>query len=438
MKKLIYTIVLLLCAAVTEVTAQEFKLSAEIRPRSELRNGFKKLRTDTQEPAFFTEQRSRLNLDYKSDNIIMRLSLQDVRLWGSTNQIYKTDPNALTNISEAWAQYNFNEKIGVKVGRQIISYDNQRFLGGLEWAQQGRRHDAALFIYDDKASKFKFHVGLAFNQAGFEPGKLVGNDYTGVNNYKAMEYIWAHKDWETGKLSALVFNDAFQYGSTSDSVSQRQTLGLVGSKSFGGLTVAGEGYYQTGTLGMADVNAYMLDLNLTVKTKVTPITLGYQVLSGGDAESGEMKNFAPAYGTNHKFNGFMDYFYVGNAHNDKKGNSAGLQDIYLNTAFKVGKGTFKAQVHQFISAVDIYNTVEGSDSQFEKVSSNLGTEIDLIYARSLGKDASLLVGYSQMFATSSMEVLKGGNADLINNWAFVMLTFKPTLFVSKAKKEANN
>lgn len=431
MKKLIYAIVLLLCVGL-EATAQEFKISAEIRPRSELRNGFKKLRTDAQEPAFFTEQRSRLNLDYKSEKIIMRLSLQDVRVWGSTNQIYKTDPNALMNVSEAWAQYNFNEKFGVKVGRQMISYDNQRFLGGLEWAQQGRRHDAALFIYDDKASKLKLHAGFAFNQAGFEPGMLVGNDYTGVNSYKSFQYLWAHKDWENGKASALVFNDGYQYGATSDSVSQRQTIGLVGSRSFGAIKVAGEGYYQTGTFKAADVNAYMLDLNLTVKTKVTPITIGYQILSGGDGESGEIKNFAPAYGTNHKFNGFMDYFYVGNPHNDKKGNSAGLQDIYINTAFKVGKGKFKAQLHQFMSAVDIYSG--SAEDGFVKESGNLGTEIDLIYARSLSKDASLVVGYSQMFATSSMEVLKGGDSGLINNWAFVMLTFKPTLFTSKASK----
>ncbi len=32
--------------------------------------------------------------------------------------------------------------------------------------------------------------------------------------------------------------------------------------------------------------------------------------------------FTPLYGTNHKFNGWMDYFYVGN-----HGSSIGLQDI---------------------------------------------------------------------------------------------------------------
>ncbi|WP_044204252.1 alginate export family protein [Flammeovirga sp. OC4] len=425
MKKFIYAIVLLLGVGF-QATAQEFKISAEIRPRSELRNGFKKLRTDTQEPAFFTEQRSRLNLDYKSDKFTMRLSLQDVRVWGSTNQIYKTDPNALTNISEAWAQYNFTDKFGLKVGRQMISYDNQRFLGGLEWAQQGRRHDAALFIYDDKASKLKLHAGFAFNQSGFEPGMLVGNDYAGVNSYKSFQYLWAHKDWENGKVSALVFNDGYQYGATSDSVSQRQTLGLVGSRSFGAITVAGEGYYQTGSFRAADVNAYMIDLNLTLKTKVTPITLGYQVLSGNDVTSAESNAFAPAYGTNHKFNGFMDYFYVGNGHGN-----VGLQDIYLNTAFKVAKGTFKVQLHQFMAEQTKYGS---GDSPMELDGSNLGTEVDLIYAKSLGKDASLVVGYSQMFATDNMVALKGGNNDLINNWAFVMLTFKPTLFTSKASK----
>ncbi|MBB6459065.1 alginate export family protein [Flammeovirga kamogawensis] len=430
MKQLIYTALILLLTTSFEVFAQDFKMSAEIRPRSEFRNGFKKLRTDSSTPAFFTEQRSRLNLDYSSDKVIMRLSLQDVRMWGETDQIYKQDP-AMTTISEAWAQYNFTSKFGLKVGRQIISYDNQRFLGGLEWAQQGRRHDAALFIFDDKAKKFKIHAGLAYNQNGVEPKKVEGNVYLGTNNYKAMQYLWAHKDWEGGAISGLVFNESYQYGSTTDSVSQRQTLGLVGSKKFGILKVAGEGYYQTGQRGTADVNAYLLDLNFTAKTKLTPITLGYQILSGGDPASGEVTNFTPAYGTNHKFNGFMDYFYVGNPHNDAIGNNVGLQDIYLNTQFKIGKGTLKAQLHQFLAATDVVKSVS-SDGVQEIVDGNLGTEIDLVYVNKLSPVATLMVGYSQMFATSSMEVLKGGDSGLINNWAFVMLTFKPTLFKTKS------
>ncbi len=30
-----------------------------------------------------------------------------------------------------------------------------------------------------------------------------------------------------------------------------------------------------------------------------------------------------------------------------------------------------------------------------------------------------------MFATESMETIKGGNSKLSNNWAWIMITFKP-------------
>jgi len=33
-----------------------------------------------------------------------------------------------------------------------------------------------------------------------------------------------------------------------------------------------------------------------------------------------------------------------------------------------------------------------------------------------------------MFATETMQVLKGGNHSNTNNWAWVMITFKPTFF----------
>ena len=64
------------------------------------------------------------------------------------------------------------------------------------------------------------------------------------------------------------------------------------------------------------------------------------------------------------------------------------------------------------------------------MSNGLGTEVDLVLNLNLTSNTNIKLGYSQMFATSTMEVLKGGNKDLTNNWAWLMLTFKPTLFKS--------
>jgi hypothetical protein len=58
----------------------------------------------------------------------------------------------------------------------------------------------------------------------------------------------------------------------------------------------------------------------------------------------------------------------------------------------------------------------------------LGTEIDLNLGYKLHKNISFNIGYSQMFATETMEILKGGSKNETNNWAWAMITFKPTFF----------
>ncbi len=406
----------------------QFDLGAEIRPRAEFRNGFKAPHNEDVPPAFFIEQRSRLYFNYKTEDLILKLSLQDVRIWGSVSQIYKSDPN-LQNVYEAWGQFNFNSNFGVKAGRMALDYDNARFLGNLGWAAQGRSHDALLFLWKNNEG-MKLDVGLAYNQDAwlYEPIKLNGNFYNHslTNNYKTMQFAHFNIKREGGKFSALVHNDGRQLAVDS-SMAYRQTYAVLGNKKFGDITLAGEFYYQGGKneTGM-DVSAILASLYATFKTSVTPITIGGEYLTGtsaDDAANNEFKSFAPLYGTNHKFYGYMDYFYVGNGHANK-----GLVDLNLKTNFKFGEKTnLVANVHYFMSPVDIADPNDAAQT----ISSSLGTEIDLIYIQKLHKSVNLKVGYSQMFATESMVEIKGGDKSVVNNWAWLMLTFKPTLFETK-------
>lgn len=135
MKKLL--LLLFAVLLIVNLASAQFNLGAEIRPRAEFRNGFKAPHNKDVDPAFFIEQRSRVYFDYKTEDVILKLSLQDVRIWGSVSQIYKSDPN-LQNVYEAWGQFNFNDKIGIKAGRMELDYDNARFLGNLGWAAQGK------------------------------------------------------------------------------------------------------------------------------------------------------------------------------------------------------------------------------------------------------------------------------------------------------------
>jgi hypothetical protein len=43
--------------------------------------------------------------------------------------------------------------MGTRIGRQTLSYDNQRIMGAITWIQQGQSHDAALSSYKDKKNQ---------------------------------------------------------------------------------------------------------------------------------------------------------------------------------------------------------------------------------------------------------------------------------------------
>ncbi len=420
MKRNLLLIIILMGSV--RLTEAQVTISAEVRPRTEFRNGFKTLTDESRDPAFFTEQRSRLYLDYADSAFKLRVAFQDIRIWGETGQIFKEEYGK-TFISEAWGQYYFTSDFSIKIGRQIISYDNQRFIGGLEWAQQGRRHDAALLIFEPGNSKL--HFGLAYNQDDDVPEQgflqSPGANYYSVNgNYKTFQYGWFNHQLKEGSLSLLAFNAGYQ--NADSTVSFKQTFGLVASKKVAGLKLAGDFYYQTGELNKNKVNALLAGVNATFSTPVTPLTLGVEYVSGKDDSdtSSDVRSFSPDFGTNHMHNGFMDYFYVGPANG-----TVGLTDVYFKTNFGLGFGALKMDVHQFMTGSSQLDT-EG-----DKLSKNMGTEVDLVFIKKLKGGVVWNLGYSQMFGSDTMEALRGGDHTALQCWAWTMITFKPTLFTSK-------
>lgn len=415
-----------------------FTIGAQIRPRFEYRHGFKKPFANGLKPAAFVEQRSRVWFDFTNSKFHLRVNLQDVRMWGSTNQIYKEDPS-MFNAYEAFAEYYINKKWAFKVGRQAIDYDNARFFGDLDWAQQGRSHDAFLIKYKDGSKKFTAHAGAAFNQLQVEPKYLSYAAYV-PDNYKIMYYVWLHKDWE--KLSgSFVFNNDGREKAADTTIVNRQTFGLVPSFNAGKLKLEGELYYQMGfNPGGKRISAYLVSLSATLKTKFTPITLGFDYASGTskDADANTDNAWNPLYGTNHKFYGFMDYFYVGNPFG-QNGRTTGLIDIFGKTKFNLGsskKHSLIGHIHYFMSPVELIDLTDSAGTA--TVGSGLGTEIDLVYKFVFAKGVSANLGYSQMFATDSMMQIKGmasvadGYAKTgVNNWIWAQINFSSDFFTIK-------
>jgi hypothetical protein len=401
----------------------QFELRGELRPRTEVRHGYKTLPVEGVNAAFFTEQRSRVNLGYGRDLYEIGFIVQDVRIWGSQDQLNKSD--GLFSVHEAWGKINFNETVSLKAGRQELIYDDHRILGNVGWTAQGRSHDAMLFMIHEDA--WALHLGLAFNQDMNTPApaRLFDTFYSGVNNYKTLQYLWYHREFNATKLSLLALNNGVQLPDSS--VNFTQTIGITGSHLLSDFEIGGTAYYQTGTdPADNDLSAWLTSISISYAgLKNTGLTIGTDYLSGTGVDKVQNHSFNPLYGTHHKFYGFMDYFYVGNPHNQPAADhniSIGLVDLYLKSTVKPAAPlTFAAAIHEFYSPVSIISPADPTAN----LTSRLGTEIDLVFGYKLSEDLKIQAGYSHLFATSSMEIIKGGSKDQVTNWAWLMLSFNP-------------
>ena len=432
MKK--YLLLLAYLLSLSVVYSQELRIDADIRPRLEYLHGFGNLIPSDTDAAIFVQQRSRLNFGYKAEKFSALVSVQDVSVWGDTPQIAAADNNNSFSLAQAWINFKFGNGWSTKLGRQAISYDDQRILGGLDWAMQGRFHDAALLRYANETG-LKLDFGFAFNQNGlstqntlFDPNN--DGNARAVFDYKGMAYAWLHKDWKKISGSLLFINNSYQNldptdGQTPiDGTVNRQTFGThLVAKPVKALSITGNIYVQTGEFA-EDINlsAYNALLEVTYKPGKTLFGIGGEILSGDDngGSDGEIKSFFPIFGTNHKFNGYMDYFYVGN-----HANNVGLQDLYLKTVIKTGaSSSLLAKIHYFSAAEDI----AGTDDSY------LGTELDLVFTQKLLPYATLKIGYSQMFAGDNMEILKNvPNSSGLQNWGWAMLIVKPNFLTWNTK-----
>jgi len=428
-KQHLVVILALLCAT---VTSAQFTLDGQFKPRTEYRNGFGSIIPDAADPGYAISTRIRLNTGYTFDSYQFYVSLQDVMVWGENRQILPDDQNDSFAVFEAWANISLGKGWSTKLGRQVLSYDDQRIFGGLDWAQQARNHDAGLLKY--KKEKFMMDIGLAFSQDFDNPTgfQSVGTAYntSGFFTYKTMQYAYLKQQWNNFSGSLLLLNNGFQSftgdadARVPDGTSNLQTLGTHLNYKKGSFGAALNAFVQTGERqNQVDVKgAYLLGLDLNYKaTSKVGLGIGVEVISGNDGEAGETGAFFPLYGTNHKFNGFMDYFYVGN-----HANSIGLFDVHASAKFALGeKSSLLVKVLNF-----------SGEQELPSGEKSLGTEVDLVFAKKFN-GYGLAIGYSQMFASDGMYELKGvteADAAGTQNWAWVQLTIKPK-FINTAKAD---
>lgn len=398
---------------------KELNGTLEFRPRTEYRNGYRQLRTNASAAAFFTSQRFRFNLNYTTRGFMFHASIQDVRNWG------EQDPRSTEGtlqLFEAYAEPSLSKNISVRIGRQRLSYDNERLFSQNDWRQSGNAHDALRMMY--RGTHWEADLIGAFNQPHGVENQSFGTNYaSGFVTYKVLAANFIkYRVRDKTTLTVLNVVDGYQ-DSSHFGIHYRFTSGGRAAYETQRFYLTVAAYYQYGKTPLGQkVRAYYIQPE--IKVALPPyltFRLGAEVLRGNDAtkSSGISRSFDPLYGANHRFLGAMDYFT--NFPNDL--NYSGIIAPYFFTLFRLNKKiSFQSDEHLFYSgnhAVD-----DG-----KRIDRFLAFEHDLLAVYKPNNFTEIQLGYAYARPTDAMAYIKkSGDSQLWQHWAFLMIMFNPDLF----------
>ncbi|MCU0430816.1 MAG: alginate export family protein [Cytophagaceae bacterium] len=422
-----------------------FRIDLDFRPRSEIRNGYGKLRNDTTRAALFTNHRSRVLITYQQQGLFtFHTSIQDIRVWGDKDP--RSNAGTL-QLFEAWVEPQLFKNVSLRAGRQKLSFDNQRLFAENDWRPNSGAHDA--FNLRIQTTSLQSELAVAWNQNAQDANtaeRFFDTQYNGIAPYKGLVvHYLKYKTKKHWTLTSLQASDAFQSTNSADDKEQlyvRFTNGgrLEWEKENWYATLSG--YYQWGHLAQGkSIQAWYWQPEIRWSNSQTTLRLGAEVMSGNNARRTDADylandhNFVPLYGVAHRFNGSMDFFTRFPADL----NQAGLVNPYLFFIKKLNsKVEARSDFHLFFSE-GAYR-MSRSTEDFEAgtiIPSYLGFENDFLLTWRPNDFTKIDAGFSYALPTASMkEILskaKGnGHAGLLPTWWYISLSFKPNLFLHKS------
>ena len=416
-RKTLYTAALVIVSMTVYAQVDSFKVNLDLRTRGEFDNGQKTLISKGKSPETTVLSRARFGFDYSFQDLEVVFSIQDVRTWGEA--VTSSPKNQSLILNEAWAKYRLSKQIALKIGRQTLSYDDERLIGELDWVMQGRSFDAAkgIFVFNKNA---RLEAVVAYNNDNNDANDTYSKEIYDVSEAdeksKSLQILhYQYKGANQFQFSSILMNNIVQ--NASGNHFDVLTTGINVKKYYKNFGLFGSAYYQAGknTIGQVK-SAYQFSVNADfIINKTFNTVLGTEWLSGKnfDTNANNNRSFSPMYGTNHKFNGFMDYFYVGNYFN-----GYGLNDFYVKTTTKF---TPKSRLLTNLHAFTANGKLGGNNSAY------LGSELDMLFICRLNKDINISLGHSFIFAEDSLKMLKSvANAKSLQNFAWVGFNFSPS------------
>ena len=411
------------------LSAQTVVIDGEIRPRVEDRDGYSKPLSETTDPGVSAIQRTRLGMTFSSGILNTQITLQDARTFG---QNPNASSDATVGLFEAWAEMSLLPGGSLKIGRQILKYDDSRLFSACDWSNTGTSHDAAVFKYC--VNDFQGHIGLAYNNNSVISSETY---YTPKSNYRYMGFLWLTKDITKGLNVSLIGVDE----GVQDTTGTKGGVNYVKTNMYHAYTYGGNlkfsspdnslnalvtAYLQGGKSSTGSkMNGKLLAAKLDYKfIDAISATVGTDYVSGDNkATDGIQSNFKKLYGSEHNFYGFMDYWDAAL--------TQGLIDYYAGVTGKILKDlSIGGTYHLFNSEYS------GKNSKGIAFGKDLGSEFDLTVNYKLNAWTSIQGGWSTYFTNNNTLVAKSiitsktVPAIRTPEWAYVMFTVRPTFMNS--------
>jgi hypothetical protein len=273
------------------------------------------------------------------------------------------DPE-FTELDQGYVQYK-NDSLTVKIGRQVIALDGQRFVGHVGWRHDRQTFDAATVIYAPN-DKFKAQYSYLTQR-----NRIFG-EFADIN---AKDHL-LNASYKTDHGTLVAYAYLLEADNSVDNGLDTYGASFTGAKSLDTNKIAYRFEYatQTSKAGVAeyDTNYLFGELGLTFSGTLNGLTakVGYEVLGSDNGEFG----FATPLATLHKFNGWSDQF-LGTP-------PQGLQDTIFTLTGPIAGGKWLVAYHNF-EADQASNSVD-----------DLGSEINLQYTTKIFKHYTLGLKYA--------------------------------------------
>lgn len=313
---------------------------------------------------------------------------------------------------------------GLTIGRQILSYGDERLIGAFDWNNIGRTFDAVKLTYkgekfsvDAFASTVVFPQRSEYNQSDLFNGNETDREQvfsgiyasTTVLPFQTTDLYVLHLHEELPTTSTNFFTLGTRFKSRPGYFAPQASAGYgkdgktvipaAPSKPVG-FDYEGEFALQFGEVGDRDLLAFAAHFGVgyTFDAAIKPrIGLSYSYGSGdGDPTDTDVETFQNLFPTNHKFYGGMDVFSWQNLHN-----------IELSVQCAPAKNfTAKASFHAFWLATTDDSwyrangvaTVRPLNGAARSASNYAGSEVDVVLGYAVTKNLKIEAGYSHFFA----------------------------------------